>query len=140
MIDVTFLLLVFFLCATKFKTFENKLDTYLPKDTGPSSAPPPDERLPTEVWLKHAAPEGEGVEIRFSRTRVADFDELKLRIASRHDTDEKKKNLPVNIYGTDEVHWHYVVLAFDAAIGAQVEQVQFAVGRDNKGIKLGKPR
>lgn len=32
MIDVTFLILVFFLCTIKFKTLEGKLDSYLPKD------------------------------------------------------------------------------------------------------------
>ena len=34
MIDVTFLLLIFFLCTIKFKTLEGKLAAYLPKDVG----------------------------------------------------------------------------------------------------------
>ena len=34
MIDVTFLLLVFFLCTLRFKPLEGKLNAYLPKDTG----------------------------------------------------------------------------------------------------------
>jgi biopolymer transport protein ExbD len=34
MIDVTFLLLVFFLCTLKFKTLEGKLAAYLPEDVG----------------------------------------------------------------------------------------------------------
>lgn len=34
MIDVTFLLLVFFLCTMKFRTFEGRLDTALPKNIG----------------------------------------------------------------------------------------------------------
>ncbi len=34
MIDVTFLLLIFFLCTIKFKTLEGKLSAYLPKDVG----------------------------------------------------------------------------------------------------------
>ena len=44
MIDVTFLLLVFFLCTIRFKTLEGKLAAYLPKDVGQvaddSVAPP----------------------------------------------------------------------------------------------------
>ena len=40
MIDVTFLLLIFFMCTIKFKTLEGKLAAYLPKDVGvnPSEA------------------------------------------------------------------------------------------------------
>lgn len=34
MIDVTFLLLIFFLCTIKFKTLEGKLSAFLPKDVG----------------------------------------------------------------------------------------------------------
>lgn len=34
MIDVTFLLLIFFMCTLKFKTLEGKLSAYLPKDVG----------------------------------------------------------------------------------------------------------
>lgn len=39
MIDVTFLLLVFFLCTLRFKPLEGKLNAYLPKDTGQAYAP-----------------------------------------------------------------------------------------------------
>ncbi len=34
MIDVVFLLLIFFMCTLKFKILENKLATYLPTDKG----------------------------------------------------------------------------------------------------------
>ena len=34
MIDVTFLLLIFFMCTIKFKSLEGKLAAYLPKDMG----------------------------------------------------------------------------------------------------------
>lgn len=34
MIDVTFLLLIFFMCTIKFKTLEGKLAAFLPKDVG----------------------------------------------------------------------------------------------------------
>ena len=38
MIDVTFLLLIFFMCTLKFKTLEWKLAAYLPKDVGVNSS------------------------------------------------------------------------------------------------------
>lgn len=51
MIDVTFLLLIFFICTIKFKTLEGKLSAYLPKDVGvnQSDAEPKEK---TEILLK----------------------------------------------------------------------------------------
>lgn len=37
MIDVTFLLLIFFMCTLKFKVLERKLEAYLPEGVGVSS-------------------------------------------------------------------------------------------------------
>ena len=53
LIDMSFLLLIFFMCAAKFKTFEGKLVSNLPKDMGEdkSAAPPPDV-TPRRVELK----------------------------------------------------------------------------------------
>jgi biopolymer transport protein ExbD len=57
MIDVTFLLLVFFLCTLRFKTLEGKLDAYLPKDVG-LGVQPADLLEPIAVTLRVVA-EGE---------------------------------------------------------------------------------
>ena len=40
MIDVVFLLLIFFMCATKFKIPEGVLRTFLPRDRGNTSTSP----------------------------------------------------------------------------------------------------
>lgn len=51
MIDVTFLLLIFFLCTLKFKTLEGKLSAYLPKDVGVNaSEAEPKEKV--EITIK----------------------------------------------------------------------------------------
>ena len=51
MIDVTFLLLIFFICTIKFKTLEGKLSAFLPKDVGvnTSDAEPKEK---TEILIK----------------------------------------------------------------------------------------
>lgn len=51
MIDVTFLLLIFFMCTIKFKTLEGKLSAFLPKDVGvnTSDAEPKEK---TEILVK----------------------------------------------------------------------------------------
>lgn len=51
MIDVTFLLLIFFMCTIKFKTLEGKLQAYLPKDEGSGSSIEPVDRVPVRAVL-----------------------------------------------------------------------------------------
>lgn len=63
MIDVTFLLLVFFMCTLKFKVLEGKLGAALPRDVGHSEMPP--EAIETfHVQLRVAEP---GTKLRVDR-------------------------------------------------------------------------
>ena len=53
MIDVTFLLLIFFLCTIKFKVLEGKLAAYLPKDVGVNSGQSgPKEKVEVVIKVK----------------------------------------------------------------------------------------
>ena len=51
MIDVVFLLLIFFMCCMQFKTVERKLDAELPKDEGQNPIPKKVE-VPTEIRVR----------------------------------------------------------------------------------------
>lgn len=52
MIDVTFLLLIFFMCTLKFKVLEGKLTAYLPKDVGVNSSDaPPVEKVQIDIHV-----------------------------------------------------------------------------------------
>jgi len=55
MIDVTFLLLIFFMLQP-FKTFEGKLAAYLPKDKGLQNYKIEEQELPIKVLLRWNAP------------------------------------------------------------------------------------
>lgn len=52
MIDVTFLILIFFMCTLKFKTLEGKLVSYLPTDKGLSAKQADIEFEDAEIILK----------------------------------------------------------------------------------------
>lgn len=52
MIDVTFLILIFFLCTLKFKTLEGKLLSYLPQDQGLTSKPDPIPKEDAEIRIR----------------------------------------------------------------------------------------
>ncbi|QDU85657.1 Biopolymer transport protein ExbD/TolR [Planctomycetes bacterium Pla163] len=63
MIDVTFLLLIFFMCTIKFKKLEGKLAAYLPKDIGQNTTQVDpveklDIRLDVVVEGEKRAPDG----------------------------------------------------------------------------------
>jgi len=61
MIDVTFLLLIFFMCTIKFKTLEGKLEAFLPKDVGVNSSDaPPKEKI--DIVIKSVKP-GQKIDI-----------------------------------------------------------------------------
>jgi biopolymer transport protein ExbD len=52
MIDVTFLLLIFFMCAMKFKTLERKVAAFLPTDRGPAKTVqlfPPETKITVKL-------------------------------------------------------------------------------------------
>ena len=62
MIDVTFLLLIFFLCSIKFKLLDGKLSTYLPKYVGMNAFMMEDrmilEKIEVRLGLDHRARRG----------------------------------------------------------------------------------
>jgi Biopolymer transport protein ExbD/TolR len=59
MIDVVFQLIIFFMCAMKFKTLERKIEAYLPKDRGLAATPERiDERVNIKVVIKQTDLEG----------------------------------------------------------------------------------
>ena len=69
MIDVTFLLLIFFMCTLKFKTLEGKLAAYLPKDVGVNSTDAePIEKV--EILVRVRNP---GTKLKAQGTSEADF-------------------------------------------------------------------
>jgi biopolymer transport protein ExbD len=54
MIDVTFLLIIFFMCTLKFKTLEGKLSAFLPKDVGVNTTPAePKEKIEIRMDVKN---------------------------------------------------------------------------------------
>lgn len=82
MIDVTFLILIFFMCTLKFKTLEGKLLSYLPTDRGlannPSEKPPPipEIKLITLRETREQKPQFRDVRIKFQETEIAVADQL----------------------------------------------------------------
>ena len=147
MIDVTFLLLIFFLCTLKFKTLEGKLAAYLPKDVGVNSSDSePRDKVEMTIWLVNegekrdpndASKPWKGGEARFQyvnrvveydingfRTRDLDvlYEQIKRRLEAAPSSEEKPDATidprTGTVYGD-------VVLVLDKAIEAEFESVTF---------------
>jgi len=84
MIDVVFLLLIFFMCTLKFKTLEGKLSAYLPKDVGVNQMDAePIEKVEILMRVKEA-----GKKLRPDGTTYTSDDEAQRRRFIYDDTRE----------------------------------------------------
>ncbi len=83
MIDVTFLLLIFFMCTLNFRTLEGHLSAYLPKDAGVNDglpAEPPTPPIDLEV-IATAAGGQAFLSYRLEGQDLGNLDALALRLA-----------------------------------------------------------
>ena len=159
MIDVVFLLLVFFMLM-KFKSYEMKLDSYLPKDVGPNTAEPeiiPNltikiELLPdsqTEITIRptsdQAAPpppiEWEGVQREDGFVYAADSMWDELRVSSERFIEQYLTNPDAKIIIDPQqaVPMEYVVLALDALTEAQANIQGRTPGFEPRQITFSSP-
>ncbi len=149
MIDVTFLLLIFFMCTLKFKTLEGKLAAYLPKDVGVNSSDdPPIEKV--EITLRvlregtklkpqrdpNATPiiwdgtpgtryifgPDRVVEYAVGPRRTKDVVELERVLVQIHKSDEER---PSTIDARKGTVYEDVIHALDAAMNAGFDEVTF---------------
>ncbi len=123
MIDVVFLLLIFFMCASKFRVLERRLDAFLPKDKGPSSVQTQVRQL-DEIVVHVTALEQRGL-------RVPEF---KIRNWKTHDPNDLARHLkrlkqvgdmPVVIDGRPLCPFRHVMSALDSCARAELTKVEF---------------
>jgi biopolymer transport protein ExbD len=126
MIDVVFLLLIFFMCATKFKQVEKRLDGNLPKDEGQMAAKPKEIEKPDEIrvklWPREADKTKCWIAVNDRENKVNDFDQLYVRLRQLKDS---MAGTPVIIDARREVHYQYVISAMDACKRAKIKDVKF---------------
>ena len=149
MIDVTFLLLIFFMCTLKFKTLEGKLAAYLPKDVGVNSSDdPPIEKVEvtlrvinegtkykpvraneslSELWdgkpgSRYVYGPDRVIEYAIGPRRTRDLEEIQKVLTQLHLADEER---PATIDARPGTVYEDVVHVLDAAMNAEFKEVTF---------------
>jgi biopolymer transport protein ExbD len=150
MIDVTFLLLIFFMCTLKFKTLEGKLAAYLPKDVGvnTSEAEPKEKveillrvrREGDKLNAKGEKYEGSGrwvydetriIEYSVGPKKTPDIEELGRRLKELHKKDPEQAS---TIDARTGIVYGDVVKVLDIALSAGYNEITF-VGAYPEGTK-----
>jgi len=125
MIDVTFLLLIFFLVTTTFERAEGLLKSEMPHEgEGMSVALP---LTPIVVRLDVASEAEGGVYMRVDRvpTVPEDFEDLTTILRQMQDHPGFDQDTPVVIVSDDAVRWDYVVETWNAAVRAGCTHIAF---------------
>ena len=127
MIDVIFLLLIFFVCASAGQMVESHLPTELAAGAVESAAPVIVERPFGEVWLRlhRRADEGENgiTVVELNDREYADADSLRKTLLALAETTPE---IPVILDIDGPVPLGDVVRVYDACQSAQFRQVSFA--------------
>jgi biopolymer transport protein ExbD len=122
MIDVVFLLLLFFIAGTKMRTSEQKMDTELPKDAGinpiPTKVIPPREY---RVKIDGVSPPPAPI-FMVDNMPVKDVNDLAFKLRS---AAASSPQLSVVLVGKPQTPFKYVINALDACKIAEIEDVKF---------------
>ena len=124
MIDVTFLLLTFFLVTTTFKRAEGVFAAVLPKDAGAPSAALPIS--PIVVRISQVNLGGYLIRIDNATRSPQTFDELARFLVDFQANPGFDRQTPVVIYPAPVVEWDHVVNAWNAAVRAKCTNITFA--------------
>ena len=130
MIDVIFLLLVYFVVTANFATGEGVLTTNMPLTTGnefPIDMPP---ATPLRVYVHEDADGGYRIRVVGLENQPQTFTELAsvlegLKRNTEQSQGQYASDDPLIIQPVGDVPWGHVVNAFNAAVKARFENVQF---------------
>ncbi len=119
MIDVVFLLLIFFMCASRFRVLEQRLDAFLPNK---GDGPPPvriDVEIPIRVTALESAPQVPRFQVE--RWVTHDANELAARLMRL----PRPAKYRIVIDGEGNCPFRHLMSALDACARARLTNVAF---------------
>jgi biopolymer transport protein ExbD len=126
MIDVTFLLLIFFLVTSTFEKPEGLFAANLPRDSGAHAV-----SLPISPIIVRLTPEGDACRIRIDRftEAPASFGDLATFLTDVQANPGFDNETPVVIVADDALAWDHVVGCWNAAVRASCQNIAFGIDR-----------
>ncbi|MFQ5412995.1 MAG: ExbD/TolR family protein [Phycisphaerae bacterium] len=126
MIDVTFLLLIFFLVTTSFEPPEGLLASRLPKDAGEPAVALPISPIVVRVAQTGAGPADYTISVDRFHDAPQDFDRLAVYLEGIQSKPGFDRDTPVIIKAGDDVRWDYVVNCWNAVLRARFRHIAFS--------------
>lgn len=124
MIDVVFLLLIFFVVTASFQIDEGTLLANMPGNT---TTPPLVDLPPTPMSVElRSSDDGVTYSLMVNGTRVEGASELSAYMVNKLQAGQIANDDLVQIKPQGHVRWQHVVNVFNACVNAELEQVSFA--------------
>jgi len=138
MIDVTFLLLIFFLLGTKFKEPEGKLNAYLPKDKGPPETNIPQIDAEEELTIRVRMLPGRRLPVyELAEIQYPTVDQLQKRMEALY---QIMPDQPVTIDPDARATYERVIWVLNACVKVGYREIAFSAAIPEGQQKAGAPR
>lgn len=124
MIDVVFLLLIFFVVTSTFTDEEGSLMAILPGNTTTPVHPDPPP-VPTSVELR-SSDDGVTYSLSVNGARVESATDLSAHMTHQLRTGQMASDDLVQIKPQGEVRWQHVLNVYNACVSAELERLSFA--------------
>jgi len=126
LVDVTFLLMIFFVIAGAFERWEGVLESKFPRTQGGGISTP----LPLSPVTLRLQSTGSGVNdfvvtVDATEIRTQSFEELAARLHDLQQNPAFSSDTPVVVTAEPRVRWDHVVNAWNAALRAGYQNVVF---------------
>jgi biopolymer transport protein ExbD len=123
MIDVTFLLIIFFICTIKFKTLEGKLETQLPKDVGVNATPVDQLLDKVEIHINRDPSATDGFFVALNGRKMPNMTTLRAQLEQLKKVNPEIK---ATLYPNKGINYAQVVKVVDECIKAKMLDLTFA--------------
>lgn len=128
MVDVVFLLLIFFIATTTFERPEGLLPSQLPKQSGlASEVAPPIMPIVVHVVQTGRGPTDYSIRVENFVDTPTTFNELASFLKAIQSEPGFDDETPVVIQAASEVLWDHIVGCWNAAVGAGCKRISFGL-------------
>jgi biopolymer transport protein ExbD len=123
MIDVVFLLLIFFIVTMKFKVLEGKLETELPKDVGVNRSEIDELLEKIEINIFPDKAREHGIKILVNGRTMDSLATLRSELRRWFDIDEATRT---TLYPESLINYEQVIKVVDVILGVGLTDITFA--------------